>query len=46
MEFNPVIDGDFKCFLAGDGGYGFVGRRGGEAFYEDVKGEIQCLIKT
>ena len=41
MEFRPRIQGDFKCFFAGEDGFGLVGMRDGEPFYEDVKGRVK-----
>ena len=40
LYLTPAIPGDFRAFLATDGGFGTVGVRNGEPFLEVRAGEI------
>jgi hypothetical protein len=40
LYINPVIEGDFKCFLCTATGYGTVGLKKGTSFIEVHKGRI------
>jgi hypothetical protein len=40
LYLQPAVAGDFRCFLATDGGYGVVGVRQGKPFLEVVSGRI------
>ncbi|RAP77790.1 GH116 family glycosyl hydrolase [Paenibacillus montanisoli] len=41
LYVSPSIGGDFRSFLSTSSGYGTVGVRGGEPFFEPVYGEVQ-----
>jgi hypothetical protein len=41
LHLAPRIAGDFRSFLAVDGGYGAVGLRAGKPFFEVLSGKVE-----